>query len=215
MAITVLLADDHAVLREGLRLLLEAQGDITVVGEASNGRKAITLASELNPDVVVMDIAMPRLNGIDAARHILSICPTTQVIILSMYASTEHIYRAMQAGVQGYVLKESVGEDVGEAIRVVHSGGRYLSQQISDRLAYVENVGAAHSQRLLEGLSGREREVLELVAEGKSSAEVGDILGISPATVKTYRSRLMSKLNIRDIPSLVKFAIRHGVIKLE
>ena len=215
MTIRVFLADDHAVVRDGLRFLLEAQGDISVASDAADGRQAVLQVQHLQPDVVVMDIAMPGLNGIEAARQICETCPSAQVVILSMHATAEHIFRALQAGARGYLLKESAGLEVVEAVRAVHAGRRYLSHKISDIVVddYVQQQIVAQSP--LARLSPREREILQLVAEGKSSADIAAILSLSPKTVETYRSRLMQKLNIGDLPDLVKFAIRHGLIVLE
>jgi len=217
MSITVFLADDHAVVRDGLRFLLEAEHDIKVVGDAANGRDAVRRVVQLCPDVAIMDIAMPELNGIEAARKIGQVCPSTQVIILSMHSTTEHVFRALQAGARGYLLKESAGIEVVNAVRAVHAGHRYLSQRISDRLIddYVHQRQDAEARGPLARLSPREREVLQLVVEGKSSAEIADILSLSLKTVETYRSRLMRKLGISDLPGLVKFAIQHGLTPLE
>jgi len=217
MTITVLLADDHAVVRDGLRLLLEAQGDIKVVGDAANGHEAVHQVERLRPDVVVMDIAMPELNGIEATQQIREGCPSAQVVILSMHYTSEHIFRALQAGARGYLLKESAGIEVVNAVRTVQAGHRYLSQKISDKVIdnYVHQREAAETTSPLARLSPRERQVLQLVAEGKSSAEIASVLSLSHKTVETYRSRLMQKLGISDLPSLVKFAIRQGLIPLE
>jgi DNA-binding NarL/FixJ family response regulator len=217
MSITVFLADDHAVVRDGLWVLLEAQPDIRVIGDAADGRETVRRVTRLCPDVVVLDIAMPELNGIEAAREITQACPSTQVIILSMHSTTEHIFRALQAGAHGYLLKESAGIEVVNAVRAVHAGHRYLSPKISNGLIddYVHQRQAAEAQSPLARLSPREREVLQLVVEGKSSAEIAGILSLSLKTVETYRSRLMQKLDISDLPSLVKFAIQHGLTPLE
>lgn len=217
MSITVFLADDHAVVRDGLRYLLEAQPDIDVVGDAANGRQTLQLVKQLCPDVAIMDIAMPELNGIDATYQICRDCPSTQVIILSMYSTAEHVNRALLAGALGYVLKESAGIEVVKAVRAVHSGHHYLSQKLSDRLIddYLLQREATDEPSPLERLTPREREVLQLVVEGKSSAEIASTLSLSVKTVETYRSRLLHKLDIRDIPGLVKFAIQHGLTPLD
>ena len=217
MSITVFLADDHAVVRDGLRALIEAQPDIRVIGDAADGRETVRRVARLCPDVVVLDIAMPELNGVEAAYEIGQVCPATQVIILSMHSTTEHIFRALQAGARGYLLKESAGIEVVNAVRAVHTGQRYLSQKISDRIVddYIRQRQAAQAKGPLASLSLREREVLQLVAEGKSSAESADMLSLSLKTVETYRSRLMHKLGISGLPGLVRFAIQHGLIPLE
>lgn len=216
MNITVFLADDHAVVRDGLRYLLEAQPDINVVGDAANGRQTLQLVKQLCPDVAIMDIAMPELNGIDATYQICRDCPSTQVIILSMYSTAEHVNRALLAGALGYVLKESAGIEVVNAVRAVNSGYHYLSQKLSDRLIddYLYLQEASDEPGPLEHLTPREREVLQLVVEGKTSAEIASSLSLSVKTVETYRSRLLHKLDISDIPSLVKFAIQHGLTPL-
>lgn len=217
MTITVFLADDHAIVRDGLRVLLETEPDIQVVGVAANGRDAITQVQALHPDVVVIDIVMPELNGIDAARQILEFHPDIQVIILSMYDTSEHIFRALRAGARGYLPKKSAGVEVIEAVRAVHAGRRYLSSEISEKMIedYIRHRGIVEQENLLERLSSREREVLQLVVEGKSSAQIAEILYLSTNTVNTYRSRLMQKLGIDNLPSLVKFAILHGMIPPE
>ena len=215
MTITVFLADDHAVVRDGLSFLLDAEPDIAVVGAAADGRQAANQVAQLCPDIVIMDIAMPELNGIDATREIGTICPSVRVIILSMYVTTEHVMRALQAGACGYLIKEAAGAEVVEAVRTVQSGHRYLSNQITDRLVdQVAHQPQSMSENPLERLSPREREVLQLVVEGRSSAEIADSLSLSVKTVETYRSRIMVKLDIHDVPGLVKFAIRQGLTPL-
>jgi DNA-binding NarL/FixJ family response regulator len=217
MSIKLFLADDHAVVRDGLKFLLEAQQDIEVVGDADNGRDAVRLVAQLHPDIVILDIAMPGLNGIEAAGQIREACPSTQVIMLSMHSTSEHVFRALQAGARGYLLKESAGVEVVNAIRAVLAGRRYLSQKISDQVIddYVSRRETVGAESPLARLSAREREVLQLVVEGKSSTDIAETLFLSPKTVETYRSRLMKKLGISDLPSLVKFAIQHGLTPLE
>jgi DNA-binding NarL/FixJ family response regulator len=217
MTIRVFLADDHDVVRDGLRFILEAQGDINVIGDAADGRQAVCEVEQLHPDVVVMDIAMPELNGIEVTHQIQETCPSTQVVILSMYSTPEHIFRALQAGARGYLLKESAGQEVVNAVRAVHCGRRYLSQRIAETVIddYVHQRQSAMDRSPLQRLSPREREILQLVVEGKSSAEIAEKLFLSPKTVETYRSRLMQKLGLENLPSLVKFAIQHGLTPLK
>jgi DNA-binding NarL/FixJ family response regulator len=216
MSISVFIADDHTVVRDGLRLLIETQSDMKVVSDASNGREAARQVLHTNPDVVIMDLAMPELNGVEATRQIRENCPATKVIILSMHSSSEHIFQALKAGAHGYLLKESAGMEVISAIRVVHSGKRYLSEKIGDQMIdeYIHNREIVETGSPLSKLSTREREILQLVVEGKSSIEIAQTLFISPKTVETYRSRLMQKLGINDLPGLIKFAIQHGITSL-
>ncbi|OGP65850.1 MAG: hypothetical protein A3K22_00695 [Deltaproteobacteria bacterium RBG_16_42_7] len=164
-----------------------------------------------------MDISMPELNGIDASYQILEACPSTRIIMLSMHSASEHILRALKAGARGYLLKESAGKEVAHAVRTVHGGARYLSQKISDNLleSYIQKYEVDSPDNPLSRLSPREKEILQLVVEGKSSAEIASIVLLSPKTVETYRSRMMQKLNVSDIPGLVKLALRHNLISLE
>lgn len=217
MPIRVFLADDHAIVRDGLISLLQFESGIEVIGSASDGRAALRDILRLTPDVVVMDISMPELNGIEAARQILETEDGIRIIFLSMYSTSEHVFRALQAGAAGYLLKESAGTELVKAIHAVMNGGRYLSQKITDSVVndYIRNQETGKKKSPLDQLSSREREILQLVAEGKSSAEIGKVLFLSVKTIETYRSRLMTKLEIRDIASLVKFAIQHGMISLE
>ncbi|NBD36394.1 MAG: response regulator [Chloroflexi bacterium] len=210
------LADDHPIVRDGLRFLLNAQPDMEVVGEAADGQETLQAIRNVRPDIVILDIAMPVLNGIAVAEQIQELYPEVQVIILSMHATTEHIFRALRAGAEGYLVKETAGEEVLDAIHTVQAGGRYLSHEISNKVIedYILQRESVAEASPLDRLSAREREVLQLVAEGRSSAEIADILSLSPKTVDTYRSRMMQKLHIDDLPSLVKFAIQHGVISL-
>jgi DNA-binding NarL/FixJ family response regulator len=212
--IRIYIADDHTIVRDGLAVMLQVHSDITVVGSGSDGRQAVKEIEQLHPDVVIMDIAMPNLNGIEAALLLRDVAPTVKTIMLSMYATKEHIFRALQAGARGYLLKNSAGSELVNAIRIVQSGQRYLSQKISDTVVddYLLESRAAGP---LEALSTREREVLQLVAEGHSSAQVAAMLSLSPKSIETYRSRLMQKIGVSDLPSLVKFSIHHGLISLE
>ena len=216
MTISVVLADDHAVVRDGLKSLLNAQADMRVVGEASNGQEAVREVARLRPAVAVLDVSMPELNGIEATRRIQGASPATRVVILSMHATGEHIFQALRAGAVGYLLKESAGAEVVSAVRAVHGGRRYLSQRISDTVVdtFLRHGGADHAESPLARLSAREREVLQLVVEGHSSAQIAQRLLLSPNTVDTYRSRLMEKLGVDNLPGLVKFAIQHGLTPL-
>jgi RNA polymerase sigma factor (sigma-70 family) len=217
LKIRVLVADDHAIIREGLRVMLGNQPDMEVVGIASNGYEAIRLVDQREPDVVVMDISMPELNGIEAISQMLPRHPNIKVIVLSIHETKPYVYRALKAGARGYLLKETAGLEVVDAVRAVYSGDRYLSQRISDLLTDVSfrNLEVSMEVSPLERLSPREREILQLVAEGKTSQEIAERLSISPKTVDTYRSRLMHKIGVEDMAGLVKFAIQHGVISLE
>jgi DNA-binding NarL/FixJ family response regulator len=216
MNITVVLADDHRVVREGLRALLERHDDIKVVGEAADGQEAVKLAATLKPDVVVMDISMPVLNGIEATQQVLEVSPSSRVIILSMYSTSEHIFRSFKAGAQGYLLKESAGADVINAVRAVREGRRYLTDKITETILddFIHQRSLAESESPVSRLSKRERHILQLVVEGKSSSEIGSQLFLSPKTIETYRSRIMHKLSINDVPGLVKFALQHGLTAL-
>jgi len=217
LSIKVLIVDDHRVILDGLRLLLETNEDIKVLGEAVNGREAVRKAKELNVDIVIMDIAMSELNGIEATMQIRKSSADTRVIILSMHSTTVHITRALKAGAQGYLLKESTGTELLDAVRAVFAGHRYMSQKISDILIddLVDHPGGSLEGPPLECLSPREREIMQLVVEGKTSAEIANMIFLSPKTVETYRSRLMQKLGIKNLPDLVKFSIQKGLIPLE
>jgi DNA-binding NarL/FixJ family response regulator len=210
MPVTVLLADDHAVVRDGLRALLAGSHDLKVVGVAGNGRDAVSEAQRLHPDIVIMDIAMPELDGVEATRRIVEKCPDTRVLILSMYLSAEHIHRALQAGAQGYVLKESAGKEVVEAIRALRAGVRYLSHRITETL--IDDYLRDGDVSPLDSLSLRERDVLQRVVEGETNVAIAHALSLSPKTIETYRARIMKKLKVHDTVELVKFAMRHGLI---
>jgi len=208
MTIRVLLADDHALMREGLRALLTSVPDIDVVGEVRTGREAEKQALQLNPDVVLMDIAMPDLNGIEAARVIHAKCPAVRIVMLSMHATAEYVYRAFEAGACGYLLKEVAVEEVITAVRTVHARKQYLSPALA---ASVPDAASGYARGPVDSLSTRERQVLQLVVEGHTSSAIAGMLHLSPKSVETYRSRLMAKLDVRDVPALVKFALAHGL----
>jgi DNA-binding NarL/FixJ family response regulator len=209
--ITVLIADDHAVVRDGLLALLAKAEDLQVVGVAGNGRDVIDLAQRTRPDVVVMDIGMPELDGVEATRRLRETRPESRVLILSMHLSSEHVVRALHAGANGYVVKESAGEEVVEAIRAVFSGRRYLSHQISE-LMIDDFLRDGVQVSPLDRLSLRESDVLKLVVEGHTSADIAERLALSSKTVETYRARIMRKLGVKDTVALVKFAMRHGIV---
>jgi len=208
MKIRVLLADDHTLMREGLRALLGTAPDIEVVGEVRTGREAEQQTPRLDPHVVLMDIAMPDLNGIEATRLIHAKCPAVRIVILSMHATTEYVYRAFEAGACGYLLKEMAVGEVIAAVRAVHRGGKYLSPALA---AVMPDPTSGHARGPVDSLSTREKQVLQLVVEGRTSNDIAKMLCLSPKSIDTYRSRLMTKLGVRDISSLVKFALEHGL----
>jgi DNA-binding NarL/FixJ family response regulator len=217
MTTRVLLVEDHTLVRMGIRALLGSAGkEVEVVGEAGNGRDAVELCRTLNPDLVLMDVAMPELNGIEAARQILGQQPEVRIIMLSMHATRQHIFESLKAGVRGYVLKDAAFADLLVAIRAVMAGRTHVSPQLSDVVMqdYIRRAKGTEPVDELEKLSGREREILQLIAEGKSSAEIADALHISVRTVDTHRHNLMEKLRIHSIAGLTRFAIRTGLCSL-
>ncbi len=213
MTISVFLADDHRIMRDGLRKLIEARPDMRVVGESGEGRETISEVCRRKPDVVLLDIAMPGLNGIEAAREIRRRCPEVEVVMLSMHSTTEHIYRALEAGARGFLLKECAGSEVIEAVRAAKAGRRYLSVKMpeSEVEAYLKRREAGKTASPLDRLSPREREILQLVVEGQSSADIAKIVFLSPKTVETYRSRLMKKLGVADLTELIRYAVANGL----
>lgn len=212
--IKVLLADDHTIVREGLLSLLRQQRDVTIVGTAENGREAVDMARSTFPDVVVMDIAMPQMNGIEATRQLTRLMPKTKVIVLTMYADEEYIVRALQAGVRGYLLKKAAAAELLQAIRAVERGDFYLSSDISNVVVqrFLSSDAAAAES---EPLSDRERQILQLVAEGNTNRKIASMLGVTLKTVDTYRTRMMTKLGIHDTPGLVRYAIRKGIVQAD
>lgn len=209
MAIRVILADDHVLVRQGLRSLLERE-KFQVVAEASDGQELIQLAEKLEPDVAVVDISMPTLNGIDAARELGRACPKTKVILLTQHEEEQYIHEALRASVKGYVLKSQVASDLLHALQQVSKGGIYLSPGVSQ--AVVEAY-RTRSEKPSDPLSSRERQVLQLIAEGRSTKDVASLLGISVKTAESHRSRLMQKLDIHETASLVRYAVRRGLVQ--
>jgi len=210
----VLLADDHTLIRAGLRRVVDAEPDLTVVGEANDGREAVALAEKHKPDVVVMDIGMPSLNGIEAAHQIRTALPDTQVVMLSMHSDEGYVLRALKAGAKAYLLKDSAEADLTRAIRAAAAGKSFFSPAVGqvllqDYMRRLQRTGAEDSYELL---SAREREILQLVAEGKSSKDIANLLDLSVYTVETHRARVMQKLHLRGIPELILYAVRKGII---
>jgi DNA-binding NarL/FixJ family response regulator len=214
--IRVLIADDHAILREGVRALLQSAEDIEVVGEAADGLRAVELAGKLDPDVVLMDIAMPGLGGLEATLELKKQGSRAKVLVMSQYDDREYVRRLLQAGVSGYVLKKSAGAELAQAIRSVHRGGLVLDPEVA-RAAMADSgpPGAPRPADPYEGLTDREKQVLKLVAEGKSNKEVADLLGISVKTAMSHRERMMEKLQIHNRTELVRFALKRGVIRVD
>jgi two-component system, NarL family, response regulator NreC len=205
----VLLADDHSVVRSGFRMLLSAQPDLEVVGEASNGREAVQLAASLQPDVIVMDVTMPELNGIEATRRVSQEVPRTRVIALSMHKDAVYVREILRAGARGYLLKDSEDTDLIAAVRAVARGEGYLSPGVSDA---VLTDYRKHVTDPIDLLSTREREVLQMIAEGRTNKEIATSLNLSVYTVEAHRGRIMEKLNLHSTGELVRFAVRNGLI---
>lgn len=205
----ILLADDHAVVRQGFRMILAAQPDFEVVGEASNGREAVELASQTKPDVVVIDVSMPELNGIEATRRIMEVSDRTRVLALSMHRDSVYVREILRAGAVGYLLKDAVENDFLNAVRAVSRGEGYLSPAVADA---VLTDYRKHVKDPIDLLSSREREVLQMIAEGKTNKEIANSLNLSVYTVEAHRGRIMEKLNLHSGSELVRFALRHGLI---
>ena len=205
----ILLADDHAVVRAGFKMILGAQADMEIVGEAANGRDAVDLALSLKPDIVVMDVAMPELNGIEATRRLFTAEPHIRVIALSMHKDSVYVREILRAGARGYLLKDSGADDLVKAVRAVAGGESYLSPAVSN--AVLDDY-RKHVTNPIDLLTSREREVLQMLAEGKTNKEIATVLNLSVYTVDAHRGRIMEKLNLHSINELVRFAIRNGLI---
>ena len=211
--INVLLVEDHALVRAGLRALLEKSSDICVVGEASNGQEGVEMARQLNPHVIVMDIMMPRMNGIQAAEHMRSLKLRSHVLLLSMHSDHGLVRQALQSGIKGYVLKSSVGEELLQAIRSIARGETYLNAEISSiAVEQAIHPRPARSLNPLDDLSPREKEILQLITEEYNSGEIAHMLSISEKTVEKHRANLMEKLSVHNIAGLVRLAIKHGLV---
>jgi DNA-binding NarL/FixJ family response regulator len=215
MSVRIVLVDDHRLVRAGIRALLEKTPQGEVVGEAADGREAFALIEKQRPDIVLIDIAMPGLNGLDAVDRIKKEWPETKVIILSMHANEEYVVRALRSDVSGYLIKDAAVDELEDAIRTVTEGEVYFSRRISKRVIrdYLTNTDEIRGP--LEQLSSRQREVLQLIGEGKNTKEIADILRVSVKTIEAHRLQLMQRLDIHDIPGLVKFAIRTGLVSAE
>ena len=215
--IRVLIAEDHHMVRAGIRALLEKAGDVHILGEASNGQEAVEMTQALNPDVLIMDIMMPRLNGIQAAENIRDLKLHTNILLLSMYADEGFVYQALQCGVKGYVLKSSISEELIWALRAVAGGKTYLSSPISEivveSVTHPRPIGSDNNP--LSNLSPREKEILQLIAEEHTSVEIAKLLFISEKTVEKHRARLMEKLNVRNLAGLVRLAVKYHLVDLD
>ncbi|MGA2592190.1 MAG: response regulator transcription factor [Bryobacteraceae bacterium] len=207
--IHILLADDHSVVRQGFKMILAAQPDMEIVGEAANGREAVELAGQLQPDVVVMDVAMPELNGIEATRRLADVSPRTRVLALSMHKDSVYVREILRAGARGYLLKDAISSDLLAAVRAVSRGEGYLSPGVSDA---VLNDYRRHVTDPIDLLTSREREVLQMIAEGKTNKEIAVVLNLSVYTVDAHRGRIMEKLNLHSGNELVRFAVRYGLV---
>ena len=207
--IRILLADDHAVVRQGFKMILGSQSDMEIVGEAGNGREVVELAESLKPDIVVMDVAMPELNGIEATRRLATSVPHARVVALSMHKDNVYVREILRAGARGYLLKDSVAGDLVSAIRAVAQGEGYISPAVSN--AVLDDY-RKHVTNPIDLLSSREREVLQMLAEGKTNKEIAVVLNLSVYTVDAHRGRIMEKLNVHSINELVRFAVRNGLI---
>jgi two-component system response regulator NreC len=212
--IRILLADDHTIVRDGLRAILERESDMTVIAEAADGRESVRLAESEEPDIVIMDLGMPNMNGMEATRRIVSANPRIGVVILSMHQDESYLLGSLKAGAKGYLLKDSMRAEVVQAIRTVHQGRSFLTRKVARILQedYVSRLEERGLEDRYDLLSAREREILQLIAEGRANKEVANLLNISLTTVETHRGHILQKLDIHSIPELILYAVRKGII---
>lgn len=215
--IKVLLVDDHTIVRQGLRMLLDTQPDIRIVGETGDGRDAIEKASQLMPDVILMDLSMPGMNGLEACRRITESCPGTRILALTMHDNEEYFFQALSSGAAGYILKKADPAELVNAIRVVHQGGAFLCPSLAKSLVadFLRRGDTGGEKANLDGLTEREREILKLAAEGKTNREIATLLQISTKTTDRHRANLMDKLKVHNRSQLIKYAIRKGIIDVD
>lgn len=213
--IRVLVADDHPIVREGLRALLEGQGDFQVIGEASNGQEAVDRALQMRPDVVLMDIGMPDMDGFEATRRIVKMSPTIRVLVLTVHEEEDYFYRALEVGAQGFLVKDAAPTELETAVRAVHRGGVFLHPPLAKRLVedYLHRVSTGEERSTYDTLSPREREILKLIGEGNTNQEIASHLSLSINTVQTHRSRIMDKLSLHSRAELMKYAVRMGLLR--
>jgi DNA-binding NarL/FixJ family response regulator len=214
--VRIVLADDHQIVRDGLRALLNAEPDFSVIGEAEDGLQVVSLVERLQPEVLIVDVMMPGLDGLEATRQVHQRAPDTRILVLSMYANEAYVLAALRNGAAGYILKNASAETLAGAVRLVASGQRYLCPPFTDRAieAYIQKAQAA-TLDVYETLTTREREVLHLLAEGRNNTEIADLLSISPRTVEVHRARIMQKLDLRTHTDLIRFALQRGILPLE
>ncbi len=212
--IRILIAEDHAIVREGIRMILDAEPDFHVVGEARDGREAVELAQTLAPDVVVMDISMPQMNGIEATRQLQRLCPNARVLILTMHEEESYVFQLLQKGASGYVLKRAAATDLVEAVRSASRGEAFLCPSVARSVVqdYLDRIRSGEGRDRYDGLTDREREILVLLADGLTNAAIAQRLGISIKTIQTHRAHIMEKLDLHDRSLLVRYAIRKGLI---
>lgn len=215
--IRVLIADDHAIVREGLRTLIEAQPDIEVVGEATNGEEALNKTREVQPDIVLMDITMPIMNGLEATRQIKQNSPDVRILVLTMHESDEYFFSILEAGASGYFIKGGSSSELFSALRAVWRGGAFIYPTMAKKLLsdYLHRVKTGQDKESYDGLTDRQREILKLIAEGYTNQEIADLLVLSVATVQTHRAHIMAKLKLHSRTELIKYAIRRGFITLD